>query len=203
MAKSMRRTQLVAVVGPPLQGKTTISERIAEATGYFWKDTDALRVGIFGFRNQPMATPEMIDLTPLAEINRTEREVTSEMLLIMTEGLLARKESVIITARSIGRPENISHLQAIAKRTSAELKVIRCMAIGADREEIERRMAATGAPGIGSNVRPFVTYEQYLWILEQRREEEQGEQPYPHVLINMMESLDECVAKALAYIRSE
>jgi hypothetical protein len=77
------------------------------------------------------------------------------------------------------------------------------MAIGADQEEIERRMVATGAPGTGRNVRPFVTYEQYLWILEQRLEEEQGEQPYPHVLINMMKSLDECVAEALAYIRSE
>jgi predicted kinase len=195
----MMKPQLIAITGIVAAGKTSLGERLSEKLQCRFQDIDNLRIDVFGWENHPRPDPTLIDLSPLVAQDKTEREASYKMLLGMAEAFLKNGRSIIVASFSMGRPWNQNHLQAIAAKTGADLKLIRCMPHSADRREIERRLAA-GTFGENYNVRLPVTFAQYDFIWQQLLNEEVA---YPHLLLDTGEPFDECVKKALDYIRSE
>jgi predicted kinase len=184
---------LIAVGGAPLHGKTTIAKRLSRELGFYHKDVDELRVDVFGYANLQPPNRSLVDLRPL-HTDKRERLSQDYMLEGMVRGFLEAGESIIISAM-LASMAQLGRLRETAERNNAHFKLIHCFPLNMTREEVERRIADSPPFGTAYNVRQPVTWEQYLWARDQMET-----WTLPHLILDTMRPLEECIKRALAYI---
>jgi uncharacterized protein len=140
------RPLLVAVMGPPASGKTTVARALAGRLGLVHLSSDAVRKELAGLR------PDVPCLVPFGKgpygAEMTRRTYTT---LLERAGRWLRRGHAVVLDATFGRPAQRAALGRLARRCHGRLVVLCC---GVDEGRLRDRLAAraTGPAG-GSDAR--------------------------------------------------
>lgn len=184
----MKTRTVVALVGLPLSGKTTLGKALGEAIGVHYVDIDqGPAVCAPPQESEPNRSEEALAR------ERARMEVCYDVMLATVEANLRWGFSVIVSA-TFSNVANQERLKAIVEEGGGILKMIWCQ-FDDTAEEIERRIQERRSRGLGGGVRSAAHYQEVKGRFA-------GVQ-LPHLSVRVeggQEGLHKALESALSYI---
>ncbi len=183
---------LIVVCGWPLSGKSTIANELSTRLMIYHLDIDdSIRRPVFGLPH-----PRPNESSAHMERDVEEMAASYELLLHATQLYLQRlKRSLIVTATFSRKEAQLELLGVLKRNPQVRSRVIWCLPVKDSENEVRTRLMR--GFGEGAYTGSVTTLERYLEVKERFQRIE-----LPHTKIDTFppNSIERCVAQALAYV---
>ena len=170
---------LIAMVGLPGTGKSTLAQNLADACSGIVLNKDVIRAALFP--------------TALIEYSTRQDDFCMSILFQVASYMLRNDPSlyVILDGRTFSRKYQVAALDQLAKELKTPLKIIECICSDETAQKRLEKKVTMGAKHLAGN------RDYHLYLTIKARFEPIRE---PKLVVNTDEDLAHCLASCIAYV---